>query len=298
VQRADGAKQRVPLRPAERLLSLHELESGWIGAGIRVLEQGAELLLVEQTGAGLRRLGLPAAVTPAPLLRTAPVVLAAAGVVEGLAWLEGTPGEPLSVASARRVPGGGWEETSLVSRPGRGSQSGLVGMVLPDGRWLLIWSRFDGTDDELVWSLGDAAGWSAPRTVHADNDTPDVTPALFARSDLQLLAWGRMVDDEYRVLTARWNGAGWEAAREAAGAGTLYPTFADLDGDPYLVARQARTGGWELVDLDRSGMPLRRARLSDAGGRPALFDSSGTQARLLVPGSTAPHSITWETVDR
>lgn len=298
VSSASGGRQGLRLRPAERLLAIEELESGWIAAGIRVLDEGTELLLVEQGPAGLRRLAVPAG-DPGSRLRTRPVVLASAGRVEGLAWLEGTPGEPLTVRVARRGEGGGWGETATVSRPGPGSQTGLVGAVLADGRWLLSWSRFDGADDELVWSVGDATGWSAPRPVHAGNDAPDVAPALFANGDVVLLAWSRMVDAEYRVMTARWNGGAWEAPRQAAGAGSLYPTFAGIDGDPYLVVRRARGAAWELLDLDRSGAPLRRVELADDGrGRPALLGTSGTRAELLLPGTVALHQGSWEVVDR
>lgn len=298
VRSASGGRQRFRLRPAERLLGLEELESGWVAAGIRLLGEGTELLLVEQGPEGLRRLGVPTA-GAGPLLRTRPAVLASAGRIEGLAWLEGAPGEPLTVHAARRGETGGWEETVTVSRPGRGSQTGLVGTVLADGRWLLCWSRFDGSDDELVWSVGDAAGWSAPRPVHAGNDVPDVAPALFAAGDVVLLAWSRLVDAEYRVLTARWNGGRWEAPRQAAGAGSLYPTFAGLDGDPYLVVRRARAGAWEVIDVDASGAPLRRLQVVDPGrDRPALLGGSGTRAELLLPGVEAPRQGSWEVVER
>jgi hypothetical protein len=297
---ADGRVQRTRLRPAERLLSVHELESGWIAAGIRLLDGGAELLLVEQSGAGLRRLGVPAAPgAGGPLLRTRPVVLSSDGRMVGLAWLEGTPGEPLGVRAARRAEEGGWEAPAPVSPAGRRSQTGLVGAVLPDGRWLLAWSRFDGTDDELVWSLGDLTGWSSPRAVHEPNDAADVTPTLFAGPDAVLLAWSRMVDAEYRVLTARWNGAGFEGARPVTGPGSLYPSFAGLDGDPYLIVRRARAPGWGLLDVDRGGAVLRRAEVaSGEGGRPALVGSSGNQAQILLASDATPRQATWEAVDR
>jgi hypothetical protein len=296
---ADGRTRRMRLRPAERLLFVQELESGWIAAGIRILDEGTELLLVEQGDGGLRRLGVPAPRAGGPLLRTRPVVLSSDGRVEGLAWLEGTPGEPLGVRAARRAEGGGWEEPVPVSPADRRSQTGLVGTVLPDGRWLLAWSRFDGTDDELVWSLGDLTGWSPPRAVHEPNDAADVTPTLFAGADTVLMAWSRMVDAEYRVVTARWNGAGWDRARPVTGPGSLYPSFAGLDGDPYLIVRRGRTRGWGLLDVDRAGAVVRRAEVAGGEtGRPALVGSSGNRAQVLLAGDAAPRQATWEAVER
>jgi len=297
---SDGRVQRTRLRPAERLLSLYELESGWIAAGIRILDEGTELLLVERSDAGVRRLGVPVATRAGgPLLRTRPVGLSSDGRLVGLAWLEGTPGEPLGVRAARRAEGGGWEEPVWASPAGRRSQTGLVGAVLPDGRWLLAWSRFDGDDDELVWSLGDLTGWSPPRSVHEPNEAADVTPTLFAGPDTVLMAWSRMVDAEYRVVTARWNGAGWDRARPVTGPGSLYPAFAGLDGDPYLIVRRARTRGWGLLDVDRSGALLRHAEAPGReGGRPALVGSSGNRAQILLAGDAAVRQATWEAVDR
>lgn len=298
VHHRDGRTERIRLRPAERLLSFEELESGWISAGIRLLDGAAELLLVERGPSGLHRLRVPPAGTTDPLLRTRPVALVEGGRLAGLAWLEGPPGDPLTVRVAWRSEEG-WGPPITVSRPGRGSQTGLTGGVLPDGRWLLAWSRFDGQDDELVWSVGDAGGWSPPRAVGADNETPDIAPALYARGDLVLLAWSRLVDGEYRVLTTRWTGSGWAAARTVGGPGTLYPVFTGLDGDPYLLMREARTGSWTVLDLDRAGAALRRLRLETASvGRPALADSSGTMAGVLAPGSSAPSSAVWEAVER
>lgn len=298
VHHPDGRAERVRLRSGERLLAFEELEAGWIAAGIRVEDGGADLFLVEQGPSGSRRLGLPGSVGAPPPLRTRPVLLTAGGTLVGLAWLEGAPGEPLTVRAARRSDVG-WERSGVVSAPSRGSQTGLVGAVLPDGRWLLAWSRFDGSDDEMVWSLGDANGWSAPRPVHPDNDTPDVAPALFADGGLVLMAWSRLIGNEYRVLTSAWGGDGWSAPRTVGAPGTLYPAFAGLDGDPYLLLRDARTRGWELVDLDRRGRALRRLGIGpeDAStGRPAFAGSSGTVARLLLPRRGGVHDATWEAV--
>lgn len=57
-----------------------------------------------------------------------------------------------------------------------------------------VWTRFDGTDEELVYSLWDyrASVWRAPAFVErSDNSQDDVRPTVFVRGEILYLLWIR-----------------------------------------------------------------------------------------------------------
>jgi hypothetical protein len=198
------------------------------------------------------------------------------------------------VHAAEHTPDG-WEAPETVARPLAGSQSGLAGVVLADGSWLLVWARFDGEDDELVWSSRRAGIWSGPAALHAGNTVPDVTPTLFPLADGALAAWSRLVDGEYWVLTARTQENGWSAPRAVAGPGGVYPVFAGRDGAPFLLLRSAFPAGWVVLELEPSGQPLRRAVVAASDpGRPALRWDDVRPASLELPLGAA--TLAWEAI--
>ncbi|HEX5760898.1 MAG TPA: hypothetical protein VF121_17045, partial [Thermoanaerobaculia bacterium] len=146
------------------------------------------------------------------------------GELAGLAWLEGADGRSLAVRFAR-WDGERWARPRTVAAPGPGSQTALAAARLADASWLLAWSRFDGADDEVVWSRSagpEGESWSAPRRIAQDNAVPDVTPALTAvAGGGAVAAWSRYDGEDYRVVTARFDGRGWSAPRAVGPAGSF-----------------------------------------------------------------------------
>jgi hypothetical protein len=108
----------------------------------------------------------------------------------GLVWLEGSPAGGMGVRAAAWEDGR-WAQADWIARPGKGSQTGLAGVVLRDGSWLVVWSAFDGQDDEIVSARRAGDGWQAPRRVVADNRVPDITPALAVTNQGAIAAWSR-----------------------------------------------------------------------------------------------------------
>ncbi len=289
-----GAR-RVRLRSGERLTATVELADGWVAAGVRPEGEGQDLFLLAGGSGATRRLAPP----PGPMRptwRTRPVPLATPSGLEGLAWLEGSPRGLLTVRAAGRSDDD-WELPTTVAWPASGSQSGLAGAVLPDGTWMLVWARFDGEDDELLWSVRQGGSWGPPAPVHQGNAVPDVTPTLFPLSDGALLAWSRLIDGEYRVFTARTEPGGWTTPLEVLGPGGVFPGFAGRDGTPFLLARSAVPPGWVVIELDSAGQPLRRA-VAAAGdpSRPALVLGSGRPPSLRLPPAGAAAPLVWEAV--
>ncbi len=288
-----GRVRTLRLRTGERLTAAAELPDGWVAAGIRTGDQIQELVVLTGGSGPGRRLAPP----PGANLtwRARPVVLAGSRGLEGLAWLEGSPHGALTVHAVRWT-GDGWEAPTTVAWPHGGSQSGLAGAVLSDGTWLLVWARFDGEDDELVWSARRGDTWSAPEAVTAANTVPDVTPTLFPLSDGALLAWSRLVDGEYRVLCAQLSGTTWSTPQPVTSRGGVYPGFAGRDGTPFLVVRSTSPVGWVVLELDPSGRPLRQAAAASTHpGRPALRLGDGV-ARLQLPLAGEEAILSWETV--
>jgi len=214
--------------------------------------------------------GSPAVTLPAPPavsnLRREPLPLVEDGRLAGLVWLEGDAARALAVRYAR-WNGAAWEAPQTVAAPGPGSQLALSAARLKDGSWLLAWSAFDGHDDEIVWSRQAADGsWSVPQRVAADNDVPDITPALTATADgSALLAWSRFDPETggYQVVTSRFQARGWAAPRVAAAAsGSLFPSFEAAESGAWLLLYQtALPRGWAAVEIDGAGRTGRTAAI-------------------------------------
>ncbi len=234
------------------LTALAEVREGRIAAGTRRENGGTELVLfAEESG---RISSLPAPGGRTGRARHDPRLLVANGELAALAWLEGRDLRSLAVRFAR-WDGEGWEAPRTVAAPGPGSQMALAGTRLADGSWLLAWSRYDGGDDEVVWSRSagpDGASWSAPRRIAADNAVPDITPALSAAPGGAVAAWSRYDGEDYRVVTARFDGRRWSAPRVVGPAGSLEPRWERSASDePALVVRTVLPRGRLTIPWQR-----------------------------------------------
>lgn len=233
---------------------------GESGRAVR-LEPDATRVTVED-----RAVALPAAAAGAALPgATATAVSEPGGALAGLASLAG-PGHRSLAVLWTPWEGEGWGAVETVSPAGPGSQLALSATSLDDGTPLLVWSRFGGGDDEIVWSRRDAAGWSLPARLAADNRVPDVTPTVAAVPGGALAAWSRFerATGQYHLLVSRFDGTAWSPPRELAGAGSLYPSFENDGVRPLLLYRSAAPRGWVVLEVDGEGVPARRAAVATA----------------------------------
>jgi hypothetical protein len=305
---ADGERVRVvvggegsvalPATAGLRVENVVGAAAGWVAAGTSG-EGGFAVFAGDAAQA--RRLPAPP-LGGASLHREPLPLLDDAGALAGLAWLEGEGARSLAVRFAR-WDGTRWQPPVTVSAPGPGTQIALAAAALADGTLLLVWSAFDGGDDEVMWSAWDGDAWSRPARVAADNAVPDVTPALVAVDGGALAAWSRFDGTTYRVVTARFAEGRWSAPVAVAPGGSVLPSFEAAPHDPAAVAprllvRTAVPRGWLLLELDAAGHPLRRAFVAAGESeRPVIEGSAaGGEVTLAWPGRDLPRTASWDAV--
>ncbi len=289
VELAGGHALDLTLPERADLQALAAVGEGWLAAGTRIDRQGRrQLLILTGDRGGFETLAPPPG--PRQAVRDQPVPLVTGGRLAGLAWLEGDDPRTLSVLAAS-WDGERWGEVERVAAGGRageagGSQLALTGAVLADGSWLLAWSRFDGEDDEIVWSARKAGRWSAQARVSADNRVPDVLPALAALGNGAVLAWSRYDGNDYRLMLARLDGKAARDERVVGEAGSLDATFAAGGGGPFLLYKATRPAGWSLLALDDAGQIKARGLVEGAErSRPVVVVEPDGTPRLRWPDS-------------
>jgi hypothetical protein len=292
IQVQDGIRRSTAAVPAaSRVSALVRLDTGWLLAGTAPSADGGSELWLRRGGAE-RVVAVPPPAGRVATLRHGPVVLGAAGSVDGLAWLEGSDRRQLEVRFAA------WTETGFgspqqVAPRGRGSQLALAGARLADGRLLLVWAGYDGEDDEIWASLGDGDAWTQPVRVDEDNRVPDITPTVIAVGEGALIAWSRFDGSEYQLVLSRFDGRRFLPARPVAAPGSVYPTFERDGGRLGLLFVDARRGGWALRELDSNGRPGRLGRFALRGEaeRPVVrLSERGVDWQL----SEAREATAWE----
>lgn len=293
IEQASGESQEISLRDGERLSEVAETRRGWVAAGVRERKSGRrELLVVMEDGAGVERLGPPG--RQRKRLRIRPTLLIEDEELAGLAWLEGDDFRSLAVRYAEWT-GADWGAVKRVSRPGRGSQTGLVGAVLADGSQLLVWSAYDGSDDEIVWSSRRGSSWSRPKRLTVNNRTPDIMPAVVATGSGALAVWSRYDGEDYRLMAAQLEGRKWRKPRFVGPAGSLEARFVSWEGEVFLTFKNAWPVGWSVADFGRQGNPTRRAFAQrESVGRPALAQPRAREATLLWPEKGGVVTVEWE----
>lgn len=205
------------------------------------------------------------------------------GRLAGLAWLEGDGGRSLAVRAAA-WNGRKWQAPETVSQPGSGSQLALTGAVLADGSWLLAWSAFDGTADEIVWSQRVGASWLPVRRLSAPNQVPDIAPALIGTAGGgALIAWSRFDGDGYQLRMARFERGVWQNEHVAGPSGSLYPTFLGAPDHPRLLYLEAAVRSWSVLDMDVAGKVQAKASVASplrSLSRPVVESLGGSGVRL------------------
>ena len=267
--------------PRAKWHSLLATPAGWIAAGTELAGDGSRLLIAERHAGTVRALAPP---PTAGAVRSA-VLLARNGRLAALAWIEGN-----EVRAAQRL-GATWSAPNTIASPSLGMTMGLAATTLDDGTQIILWSAFDGEDDEIYWSarIG-GRQWTRPARLAGDNTVPDITPAVRAVPGGAMAAWSRFDGTEYELVLARFEAGAWTAPRRIAGAGALRPTFPDLPGAPLLLYRAARPLGWAVLEV--GGRIAEVARSPDPRADRPLVERQHSTARVLwpVPAEIDPNS--------
>lgn len=272
-----GRSLSLDLPDGTDLSSLVWLDAGWVAAGSAPNAAGGRSLVLFR-GNDKRSQILAEPPGPAGFIRRRPVLLSDGGRLAGLAWLEGDDLQSLSVRAAAWT-GTSWGPVLQVSYPGPGSQLGLTGAVLDDGSWLLAWSAFDGTADEIVWSRRVGETWLPVSRLSKPNAVPDVTPALTATpGGGALVAWSHYDGRGYQLRMATFDRGEWKNERAAAPSGSVFPVFLGSR----LLYQDAFPRGWSVLDLDRQGRIVAKASVSSTLDRPLLV-FAGDKIRMRWP---------------
>ncbi len=211
------------------------------------------------------------------------------GDLAGLAWLEGANRQSYSVRYAA-WDGLRWSEPSVVAETAPGSQLALAAAGLADGSQLLVWSRFDGHDDEIVAARFADGSWSATQPIAEDNGVPDITPTVVAVPGGALASWSRYDGHEYRVVVAHFDGRAWSPPAWAGPVGATEPTLTRTelgaagasDGKrTWLTFANSHPRGWGVLELDPAGRVLRQAAVAtDLASPPTLAVLTSGRVRL------------------
>jgi hypothetical protein len=211
-----------------------------------------------------------------------------------MAWLEGEDRQSYAVAWAGWT-GKSWSRPVLLAEKVAGSQLAMVGARLADGSQLLLWTRFDGHDDEIVGTRLAEGVWSEVKPIAPANEVPDITPSVVAIPGGALASWSRYDGREYRVVVSKFDGEHWSEPVWAAAPGSSAPTLvaagrtaaADSGAGAALLSyTDARGRGWGVVELDSAGRALRRGTVADTPrGRPAVDSLPSGAIRLRWAGA-------------
>ncbi len=283
IREPSGEASELALPPGVSLYRLDHLAAGWIATGEVASPGSTDLFLLRGGSDGRRLFPAPVNAEGAPL-RGNPVPLVERGELVGLAWIEG-PSVLESAVYASLWSGVDWAQPELVSPPGPGTQIGLAGAVLADGSWLLLWSAYDGVDDEIVWSRRQGGSWSAPRRLHRANDEPDIVPTVVATGRGALAAWSSSDGVTYRVKLAGFEDGAWRELELTGPRGSLHPTLTAGDRGLLLLYRTVAPKTWTLQELEERGLPLRKAvAVAETTFRPGLGRTEGVGSVLEWPG--------------
>ena len=177
----------MPVPDGAALTSIIRLgQEDWLVAGVWARDKGSELVLLTNAGGIVKKLPSPLR-EPVPALE-GPILLGSDGELRGIVWLQGKEDGRMAVRHADWL-GNRWGFADTVAAPGAGTQTALEATLLTDGSTLVLWSAFDGTDDEILFTLHRDGKWTTPERIGADNEVPDIVPAVVPAGGGALAAW-------------------------------------------------------------------------------------------------------------
>lgn len=292
-----GTRRRITVAEGTRLSAIRQLDNGWIAAGSISLDRVSDLVLIRQLGPVQEAISAPLGETAR--LRLNPEPLVESGELVGVAWLEGDDGEANAVRAAS-WNGGYWGAIETVAPAVHEAQLALSSAVLDDGSWLLVWAAYQEGDDDIFWSRRHGGRWSEPQTLHTDNDVPDIVPAVAAVPGGALAAWSWFAGDSYRLMMARFDGAGWLDTGFLGEKGSLHPSLVQTDVGARLLYRTSEPDTWTLLDLAFDGRVERRAIAERESEPRPIVDVSdpGSVALRWLADSVAGLGVRREAVER
>ena len=282
VREPPGQVTELSLPPSTVLRRLEPLTGGWIAAGEINVPGLTDLYLVRSEAGDKRSFPAPVNTIEEPL-RAGPMPLVERGRLVGLAWLAGA-GVRETAVWASAWSGLDWSQPELVSPVGAGTQIAIDGAVLADGSWLVVWSGYDGSDDEILWSRRVAGRWSAPAVLHEPNEFPDITPALVATGRGALAAWNSWDGATYRVRLAAFEDGRWRALEFRGPPGAVSPGLTAEGEGALLLYRTVAPPTWTLHELDGRGATLRTAVVEEETAFQPGLAPGGAVAGLEWPG--------------
>lgn len=288
---SDGTRIEVALDGGARFSRAAALADGWIAAGVRNDE--ALLLLRAHDAAGdePERMVVPAA---GGALVATPVPIVADGRLLGMVWLAGDTPRGLGVRYAEWL-GDRWGASETVSAPGPGSQLAVTATVLQDGTVLAVWSAFDGSDDEILWSLRSEGSWTPAARIADDNAVPDITPAVALDGGRPLAVWSRFDGRSYSLVASRFASGSWSEPTPISSTGALFPKLRSSSEGMLLSYRDVPAGGWTVVRLDRQLGAAARVTVETRGGdEPVILDADRETVRVIPGPGRAEVTLRWK----
>ncbi len=269
----------VPLAISQRPRVAIEAEGGTVVAGTD--DASGDLFFLHHSDGATSELPVPEA--RAGELRAWPVLLSAAGRLEGAVWLEGSSPQDFAIRAAS-WNGTSWEAVEVVSASRGRPQLAPSATVLGDGTWLAVWAGYDGDDDEIYWSRRADGAWSAPRRLHPGNRVPDILPSVVAQGDGARAAWSFYDGNDYRIAVASWDGSGWRVERTLDGLGAIDADWQRIGDRVFVTYHSVEPEGWNLIEVDADGGLARHSRAAgEVGERPLVTVAGGSGPRLLFP---------------
>lgn len=286
----EGGEVRVELPPGALVRDLEPTADGWLAAGRIPAGNGSDLLLIEGRGREVDLLPVPAG--SGGRYRGQPALMLEDGRLVGLAWAEGDGSRELEMWAAAWNDGE-WGAPELVSPKGPGSQLVPSGAVLDDGTWLLVWTAYDGLDDEVLWSRRIGTRWTTPERVHAPNDVFDLSPVVVSTEGGALVAWSWFDGHDYRLKSARWLNGAWSESEPFGGKGSGEPGLIRAGERILLLFPSVEPAVWTVLELDQTGGVRRQAVVSrEPYLRPLLVLPEADEAMLRWPDSDYP--LEWQ----
>ncbi|MEZ5314344.1 MAG: hypothetical protein R2862_12245 [Thermoanaerobaculia bacterium] len=222
-------------------------------------DDGTELVLALVSGDATQLVAPPPGRPRGVSRENAVPLVSTADEMTALAWIEGPDRQHAAVRAAARTATG-WSEVVTVAEAGPGSQLALAATTLDDGGDLLLWSRFDGQDDEIL--LLPSCGRKVVGTVatrRQNNGVPDIVPAVVTTGDGATRRLEPLTVD-YRLVVALRRRTVERAKRSASGS--VFPSFdratgASASSTSAPLRTAGRSSSW--IDGDaRYGAPISR----------------------------------------